>query len=609
MKSDDDKDTAVPPQAPSEAKREIMLHGIPASPGIAIGLALAVGDSERVSLEPESHPITESEVPNEINRFTAALEKTRRQIMELQKRVQSSLQASEASIFDAHLLIVDDKVLTQEVISEIRKRLQSANVVFCEIIRRYIAAISAVDDQYLKERASDVADVAYRILENLNGQERQLLDHLPGQRIVISRDLTPSDTALLDRENVQAFATETGSRTSHTAILARSMKIPAVVGLNVICGQVHNGDMLIIDGFLGAVILNPRQETLELYAQKEAFKEQLYNELQRESALLPETIDGYRVQLAANIDNVNNLDDILNSGAAGIGLFRTEYLFMGGKIPTEEEQFEVYRKIAVAMKDQTTIIRTLDLGGDKLSSVLNLSHDPNPFLGLRSIRLCLAYPELLIPQLRAVLRASAFGNIKMMFPMVTCEDELDKLLEILESVRKSLRSEKKKFDEEMEIGIMIETPAAALFAEHLARKVDFFSIGTNDLVQYTMAVDRGNEKVANLYRPSHPVIVMLIDRIVRAAEKAGIWVSVCGEMASDPRFIPLLVGLGVQELSMSTVSLGMARRVIRRLKMYEAEAFAEKALKCTEHAQILEMSDELLHRIAPDVVSLAMKGG
>ena len=609
MKNENDKVSAVPPQVPSEAKREIMLHGIPASPGIAIGVALAVGDSDRISLEPESHPITEAEVPNEINRFTAALEKTRLQIMELQKRVQSSLQASEASIFDAHLLIVDDKVLTQEVVSEIRKKLQSANVVFCEIIRRYIAAISGVDDQYLKERASDVADVAYRILENLNGQERQLLDHLPGQRIVISRDLTPSDTALLDRENVQAFATETGSRTSHTAILARSMKIPAVVGLSGICGQIHNGDMLIIDGFLGAVILNPKQETLELYAQKEAFKEQLYNELQRESSLTSETVDGYRIQLAANIDNINNLDDILNSGAAGIGLFRTEYLFMANKIPTEEEQFEVYRKIASAMDGQVTIIRTLDVGGDKLSSLLNISHDPNPFLGLRSIRLCLAYPELLIPQLRAILRASAFGNIKMMFPMVTCEDELDKLMEILESVRKELRMEKKKFDEEMEVGIMIETPAAALFADHLAKKADFFSIGTNDLVQYTMAVDRGNEKVANLYRPAHPVIVMLINRIVQAAEKAGIWVSVCGEMASDPRFIPLLVGLGVQELSMSPVSLGMARRVIRRLKMYEAESLAEKALKCTEHAQILKMSDELLHRIAPDVISLAMKGG
>ena len=609
MKNENDKVSAVPPQVPSEAKREIMLHGIPASPGIAIGVALAVGDSDRISLEPESHPITEAEVPNEINRFTAALEKTRLQIMELQKRVQSSLQASEASIFDAHLLIVDDKVLTQEVVSEIRKKLQSANVVFCEIIRRYIAAISGVDDQYLKERASDVADVAYRILENLNGQERQLLDHLPGQRIVISRDLTPSDTALLDRENVQAFATETGSRTSHTAILARSMKIPAVVGLSGICVQIHNGDMLIIDGFLGAVILNPKQETLELYAQKEAFKEQLYNELQRESSLTPETVDGYRIQLAANIDNINNLDDILNSGAAGIGLFRTEYLFMANKIPTEEEQFEVYRKIASAMDGQVTIIRTLDVGGDKLSSLLNISHDPNPFLGLRSIRLCLAYPELLIPQLRAILRASAFGNIKMMFPMVTCEDELDKLMEILESVRKELRMEKKKFDEEMEVGIMIETPAAALFADHLAKKADFFSIGTNDLVQYTMAVDRGNEKVANLYRPAHPVIVMLINRIVQAAEKAGIWVSVCGEMASDPSFIPLLVGLGVQELSMSPVSLGMARRVIRRLKMYEAESLAEKALKCTEHAQILKMSDELLHRIAPDVISLAMKGG
>ncbi len=607
MKNDATVGTASPQSFP-EARKEMMYHGIPASSGIAIGIALIVGGASRVSLDVEPKPITESEVPCEITRFTSSLDKTRKQILELQSRVKTSLASKDASIFDAHLLIVDDKMLTQEVIEGIRKELQAADVVFSRIIQRYISAISAVDDQYLKERASDVADVAFRILDNLSGEERQLLDHLPGQRILISKDLTPSDTAMLDRENVQAFATETGSRTSHTAILARSMRIPAVVGISNLTANIHNGDMLIIDGYIGAVITNPKQETLELYAQKEVSKEQLFNELQQESSLLPETIDGYRIHLAANLDDAGNIGEVHKSGASGIGLFRTEYLFMASKIPTEEEQFAVYRKIVEGMNGEATVIRTLDLGGDKLSSVINVAHDPNPFLGQRSIRLCLAFPELLVPQLRAILRASAFGPTRLMFPMVTCEDEIDRLLVILNKTREDLRSEKKKFDEHMEVGIMMETPAAALFAEHLARKVDFFSIGTNDLVQYTMAVDRGNEKVAILYRPAHPVILMLIDRIVKAANAAGIWVSVCGEMASDPRFIPLLVGLGVQELSMSTGSLGVARRVIRSLRMYEAERFAADAMGCSDHRQVLEMSDALLQRIAPDVVSLAMKG-
>lgn len=607
MKNDATVGTASPQSFP-EARKEVMYHGIPASSGIAIGIALIVGGASRVSLDVEPKPITESEVPCEITRFTSSLDKTRKQILELQSRVKTSLASKDASIFDAHLLIVDDKMLTQEVIEGIRKELQAADVVFSRIIQRYISAISAVDDQYLKERASDVADVAFRILDNLSGEERQLLDHLPGQRILISKDLTPSDTAMLDRENVQAFATETGSRTSHTAILARSMRIPAVVGISNLTANIHNGDMLIIDGYIGAVITNPKQETLELYAQKEVSKEQLFNELQQESSLLPETIDGYRIHLAANLDDAGNIGEVHKSGASGIGLFRTEYLFMASKIPTEEEQFAVYRKIVEGMNGEATVIRTLDLGGDKLSSVINVAHDPNPFLGQRSIRLCLAFPELLVPQLRAILRASAFGPTRLMFPMVTCEDEIDRLLVILNKTREDLRSEKKKFDEHMEVGIMMETPAAALFAEHLARKVDFFSIGTNDLVQYTMAVDRGNEKVAILYRPAHPVILMLIDRIVKAANAAGIWVSVCGEMASDPRFIPLLVGLGVQELSMSTGSLGVARRVIRSLRMYEAERFAAEAMGCSDHRQVLEMSDALLQRIAPDVVSLAMKG-
>ena len=607
MKNDKTVGT-TPSQTQSESRQEVMYHGIPASSGIAIGIALIVGNAGRTTLDVEPKPITESEVPAEITRFTTALDKTRKQIADLQARLKSTLTSGDASIFDAHMLIVDDRVLVQEVIEGIRKDLQAADVVFSRTIQRYISVIGAVDDQYLKERAADVADVACRILDNLNGEERQLLDHLPGQRILISRDLTPSDTAMLDRENVQAFATETGSRTSHTAILARSMRIPAVVGIPNLSSNVHNGDMLIIDGYLGAVITNPKQETLELYAQKEVSKEQLFNELQQESSLLPETIDGYRIHLAANLDDAGDIEEVHKSGASGIGLFRTEYLFLTDHIPTEEEQFAVYRKIIEGMNGEATIIRTLDLGGDKLSSVIHVTHDPNPFLGQRSIRLCLAFPELLIPQLRAILRASAFGPTRMMFPMITCEDELDRLLEILNKTRESLRAEKKKFDEHMEVGIMVETPAAALFAEHLARKVDFFSIGTNDLVQYTMAVDRGNEKVAKLYRPAHPVILMLIDRIVKAANAAGIWVGVCGEMASDPRFIPLLVGLGIQELSMSTGSLGVARRVVRSLRMYEAEQFAAEALKCGDHRQVLKMSDELLHRIAPDVVGLAMKG-
>ena len=607
MKNDSATSEPLSPPRNREIRNEVMYHGIAASSGIAIGIALVVGGTNRSSLDLEPKPITEAEVPAETARLNAALAKTRAQILELQARVKSSLASQEASIFEAHLLIVDDDVLMQEVYDGIRKQLQAADVVYAGIMKRYIAAISAVNDQYLKERAADVADVAYRVLDNLSGESRQLLDHLPGQRILISRDLTPSDTAMLDRENVQAFATETGSRTSHTAILARSMRIPAVVGVTNLAANVHNGDLIIIDGFIGAVITNPKPETLELYAQKEVSKEQLFNQLQQESSLESETIDGYRIHLSANIDDVGDIDDVRKSGAAGIGLFRTEYLFMD-KIPTEEEQFEVYRKIVAGADGQGVIIRTLDLGGDKLSAVLQTTPDPNPFLGQRSIRLCLAYPELLMPQLRAILRASAFGPARLMFPMVTCEDEIDRLKEMLDKARTELRLEKLKFDEHMEVGIMVETPSAALFAEHLARKVDFFSIGTNDLVQYTMAVDRGNEKVATLYRPAHPVILMLINNIVKAADAAGIWVGVCGEMASDPRFIPLLVGLGVQELSMSTGALGAARRVVRSLRMFEAEKFAQDAMKCADHRQVLEMADSLLQRIAPDIVSIAMKG-
>jgi len=591
-------------------KKEIVFHGIAASPGIAIGTVLLIGGHVSYETAPaEDRQVAPEETEREVSRFLRALDKTRCDIIELQKRIQSTLEEREASIFDAHLLIVDDKMLMQEVVEAIRRKCKPAEAAFSQIIQRYIVAISAMQDQYLKERADDVKDVASRIVSNLRGMERPVLDHLPGQRIIIAKDLTPSDTALLDRENVQAFAIESGSRTSHTAILARSMKIPAVVGMQNIFEKLQSGDLVIVDGFLGTVIINPKEQTLELYALKETRKEKFYAELLKESRLRPETVDGYSVQLAANIESVEDIEDAKRYGAAGIGLFRTEYLFINAsKLPSEEKQFAVYAKAAESMQGQPIVIRTLDLGGDKLSDLVASFHEPNPFLGLRAIRLCLDKQHIIRTQIRAILRASSLGQIRLMFPMVTCSDEVDKLLEIVEDVRKDLRKSHIPFDESMEIGIMVEIPSAALAAEVLAKKVDFFSIGTNDLVQYTLAVDRGNEKVAYLYRPSHPAILELIKRTVDAAKANAIWVSVCGEMAGDPKFAPLLIGLGVHELSMSPISLGPLRRIIRRLKMHDAEQVAAKAMACETAEAALELSEALLYRVAPDIVSLAIKG-
>ncbi len=616
MKSSDSSggssEAAAKSAAPSgkPEKKEIVFHGIAASPGIAIGTVLLIGSHICHEATPaEDRQVDPEDVEKEVSRFLRALDKTRCDIIELQKRIQSTLEEREASIFDAHLLIVDDKMLMQEVTEAIRRKCKTAETAFSQTIQRYITAISAMQDQYLKERADDVKDVASRIVSNLRGQERPVLDHLPGQRVIIAKDLTPSDTALLDRENVQAFAIESGSRTSHTAILARSMKIPAVVGMQNIFEKLQNGDLVVVDGFVGTVIINPKEQTLDLYALKETRKEKFYADLLKESRLRPETVDGYSVQLAANIENVEDIEDAQRYGAAGIGLFRTEYLFINAsKLPSEEKQHAIYSKAAQAMQGQPLVIRTLDLGGDKLSDLVASFHEPNPFLGLRAIRLCLDKQHIIRTQIRAILRASALGQIRLMFPMVTCVDEVDKLLEIVEDIRKDLKKSRIPFDENMEIGIMIEIPSAALTADILAKKVDFFSIGTNDLVQYTLAVDRGNEKVAYLYRPSHPAILELIKRIVDSAKANAIWVSVCGEMAGDPRFAPLLVGLGVHELSMSPIALGPIRRIVRRLKMHDAEQMAAKAMACESAEAALELSEALLYRVAPDIVSMAIKG-
>lgn len=585
-------------------KREILYHGIPASPGIAIGTVMLIAESHRTLFKDiKITGIAPEQVDTEIALFRQAIDKTRDEIKELRTRVQTSLESHEANIFDAHFLIVDDKMLMNEVCSSISKKLIHADAAFSQTMQKYIAAISAVPDPYLRERAADVQDVAARILSNLYGLERPKLDHLPGPRIIIAKDLTPSDTALLDRTNVLAFATESGSKTSHSAILARSMRIPAIVGMNHFVERVEDGDWMIIDGFLGIAILNPEKQTIELYEQKESRKAKLYNELLRETQLKSETVDGYRIHLAANVENADSLEDIKKYGASGIGLFRTEYLYINRPtLPTEEEQFEIYKKVATAMDGQAAIIRTLDLGGDKLSEALGAYHEQNPFLGLRAIRLCLEKPEILKVQMRAILRAGVFGKIRMMFPMVSCMDELNKLLKLLDEVRSDLKNSNMKFDGSMDIGVMIEIPSAALIADKLAKKVDFFSIGTNDLVQYTLAVDRNNEKVAHLYAPTNPAVLELIGRTVDAAERNGIWVGVCGEVAGDPRYIPILIGLGVKELSMSPLSIGHIRRLIRNISMYDAERIAEKALAAETAEEALAYSMEYLEKKVPEIL-------
>lgn len=586
---------------------ESVYKGIPVSPGTAIGAALIVGNPCPVV---EEFDITLGDVEFEIRRFRNALEVTREQIRDLQSRLDNALHEKHSKIFDAHLLITEDKQVTDEVESAVRKELKNIDFIFKRTIDKYIDAINAMPDKYIRERASDIRDVSSRIIINLHGVSGQKYDSLPGQRIIIAHELVPSDTATLDRENVLAFATEVGSRTSHTAIMARSMAIPAVVGVEAEMLSVKNGEIVIVDGYKGYVIVNPTPETLDFYARRESRETEIQEEILKESRLRPETLDRFRIQLAANIELPEDVKLAQRYGAAGVGLFRTEYLYINREgAPTVEEQFNIYKELVAELDGYSLVVRTFDLGGDKLSHIIKSTHvDANPFLGCRAIRLHLDYPELLKNQIRAILMASHYGDIKIMFPMIACYDEVGQLLGLVDVVKVELRNENIPFKEDIEIGIMIETPSAALIAEQLAARVDFFSIGTNDLVQYTLAVDRNNEKVAYLYQPSHPAILCLIKRVVDAASRHGKWVSVCGEMAADPRYIPLLVGMGIHELSMSSLSIGPIRRLIRRLYMHDAEVVFEEALKCSTADEVLDISEALLYKIAPDIMNMTLFG-
>ncbi len=577
---------------------EKILRGIAVSGGVCRGKILLLSKAREAVPRLQ---ISEPGLPLEIQRLEQALTRTRQQLLEVQRKVNEAMGAKDASIFDAHLLVLEDPTLIDEVTRVIQQQKINAEYAFQQVAEKYGATLSAMDDEYLRERAADMRDVTSRVLDNLLGRTDETdLGRLEEPCIIISYDLSPSTTALLDRKKVLGFGTDVGSKTSHTAIMARSLQIPAVVGLHDASKQLKTGQYVLLDGYNGLVVLSPTDQTLFEYGQlvrKQVNLQEKLQDIRDEPAI---SLDGVRVTLSANIEQAADAENVRACGAEGVGLFRTEYLYLNREtLPTEEEQFQAYRKVAAALKPHPVLIRTLDLGGDKFISHLWMPQELNPFLGWRAIRFCLQERDIFRAQLRAILRAAVEGNIKMMYPMISGLDELTQANALLEECKQQLQAEKIPFGEILEIGAMIEIPSAVLTADSLAKRVKFFSIGTNDLIQYSLAVDRLNEKIAHLYEPTHPAIVRLIRATIEAGQRNGIWVGVCGEMAGDPTMVPLLLGMGVDELSVAVSAVPQIKFLIRRLKISEARELAEFALNCESGSEILARSQALAQRIAP----------
>jgi phosphotransferase system enzyme I (PtsI) len=577
---------------------EKMLRGIPVSQGVSRSRVVVL---DRTRIDPAKWGILESDQAGEEDRLQTSLVETRRQILAVQERLREAMGADEAQIFDAHLLVLEDPMLLQETAQFIREDLVTAEFAFHQASEKYADALAKVDDSYLSERAADIRDVTQRVLANLMGQPQcTALADLTEPCIVVAHDLTPSDTATMDPAMVLGFVTEVGSRTSHTAILARSMRIPAVLGLSEAIGELHTGESVLLDGFNGFVVIDPSEQTLFEYGQLVDRQTSIEESLEVIHDDAAETRDGHRIVLSANIERAADVEGVLQCGATGVGLFRTEFLFINrSDLPDEEEQFVAYRKVTESLAPDPVIIRTLDLGGDKLLSHVNVAEEMNPFLGWRAIRLCLQEKDLFRTQLRAILRASVFGNLKIMYPMISGVEELEAANVLLDECREQLRDEGVAFAEDVEIGVMIETPSAAMIADSLARRVKFFSIGTNDLIQYALAVDRLNEKIAHLYEPTHPGILRLIKATVDAGQAHGIWTGICGEMAGDLAAVPLLLGLGVSELSVTPSMVPRVKMLICSIEMSEARKLAEFALDSDSPKEILARAEALAKAAVP----------
>ena len=583
----------------TSSEEEMVFQGTAVAPGIAEGKVMIH------FLEEEAIPfrdLHEGELDAEVARFEAALLATRLELMTLQERLADSATANDAGIFDAHLLVLEDPSLIDEVIKTIGKEKNNAEFVFQGVAHKFIKTLSSIDDPYLRERAIDLEDVTRRVLRHLLGKSGQRLAGHDRSHIIVADELTPSDTATLNRENVAGFITEKGSKTSHTAIMARSLGIPAVVGLEGICRRLENGCVVLMDGYSGKVFLNPSPSTRAAYQvlaeQKEHVEESLESLREADSV----TVDGRRIMLAANIELPEELDEVSASGAEGIGLYRTEFLYFNRTVPPdEEEQYSVYKHVAENIAPYGAIIRTLDIGGDKPTECLDLGHEENPFLGCRAIRFCLNNPEIFKTQLRAILRAGLHGNLRMMFPMISGLEELLLAKALLAEAAQELRAKGVAFQEDMELGLMIEVPSAAIMAEMLAREVNFFSIGTNDLLQYLMAVDRGNERIAHLHDSANPAVARILKMVIDAAHAAGIWVGVCGELAGDIEFTPMLVGLGVDELSTSASLVPRVKKAIRSLDMTACREIVDHALSSERAAEIYACTTGLARARYPEL--------
>ncbi|MDR7704506.1 phosphoenolpyruvate--protein phosphotransferase, partial [Staphylococcus aureus] len=543
-----------------------LIKGIAASDGVAIAKAYLLVEPDLTFDKNEKV----TDVEGEVAKFNSAIEASKVELTKIRNNAEVQLGADKAAIFDAHLLVLDDPELIQPIQDKIKNENANAATALTDVTTQFVTIFESMDNEYMKERAADIRDVSKRVLSHILGVELPNPSMIDESVVIVGNDLTPSDTAQLNKEFVQGFATNIGGRTSHSAIMSRSLEIPAIVGTKSITQEVKQGDMIIVDGLNGDVIVNPTEDELIAYQDKRECYFADKKELQKLRDADTVTVDGVHAELAANIGTPNDLPGVIENGAQGIGLYRTEFLYMGrDQMPTEEEQFEAYKEVLEAMDGKRVVVRTLDIGGDKELSYLNLPEEMNPFLGYRAIRLCLAQQDIFRPQLRALLRASVYGKLNIMFPMVATINEFREAKAILLEEKENLKNEGHDISDDIELGIMVEIPATAALADVFAKEVDFFSIGTNDLIQYTLAADRMSERVSYLYQPYNPSILRLVKQVIEASHKEGKWTGMCGEMAGDETAIPLLLGLGLDEFSMSATSILKARRQINGLSKNE----------------------------------------
>ena len=566
------------------AKEELVLQGIAASPGVVHGQAFVYLQNE---LDVPCYTVASTDLDSEVERFEQAILATRGQITEVRNKIAESLGEGEARIFDAHLMVLEDSALIDEVVAEVRSSQQNVEHCYNNVAQRYISFFSSMDDDYLKERVTDIQDVSRRLLHNLVGVKKLDLGHLEHPSIIVSQDLTPSDTADIDRHKLQAFITDQGGKTSHSVIMARSLRIPAVVGMHDVSQRIRTGDQVLVDGYDGVVVINPSEDRLFQYGQlaSERLKlDKIFKSVLREPS---ESLDGQPIGLMANIEGAQEMEVAQEMGADGVGLFRTEGVFLRHRgYPSEDAQYEEYAAVVQAAGNSPVIIRTLDIGGDKTIGNPEQEEDSS-FMGFRAIRFCLENPTIFKTQLRAILRASASGTVKLMYPMISGLHELRRANEFLDEVKAELRAEGSAFDEGIEVGAMIEIPSAAMIIDLLAPEVDFFSIGTNDLIQYLMAVYRLNDQVAHLYEPAHPAVLRTLKAIINSCNAVNVPVGVCGEIAGDPIYASLLLGMGANSLSLTASLLPEVKYFIRKMHTEQAQALVEEVLQINDPIEVV----------------------